>query len=1247
MTPSNEQDSRRPASPSPAQASVTPNREVSEGPAGREEARFEAPPTPSQLEQVGQLGARRLVWGRFIGRTEELAALRAAIDAAPEGQASLVMVAGEPGIGKTRLVEEAEAYARFRGAQVLVGRCYEGEAASPYSSFVEVLREYVSTRPDDALRAELGDSASDVAKLVPEIRKRVPDLTPATAADPREERTRLFDSVTSFLINASKANPIMLQLDDLHWADKASLLLLQHLARRFKGSRLILVGTYRDVELDRGHPLSAVLAELRRERLYERVLLRGLSEPEVKELIEAISQQEVASGRGEAFVRAILRETEGNPFFIEEVLRHLVESGTWYRHNSRWVTDAKSIDEMGMPEGVRDVIGRRLSRLSASVNHVLEAAAVLGREFEFEVLGRMNEPGEVPTWSAVEEGLSHRLLVESRDRSRARFAFTHALVRQTLVEGLSLPRRQDLHLKAAQAIEAVHERNLDPHVAELANHYRMAGAAADAEKTIDYSIRAGSAAFAVFAYKEAEAHWRAALELMDELGGGDRKRRADLLWLLGAGPGLVSSGAQALEYLEAAAPLFEELGDGRAAHEVHLKLALLRSTNLGLMDVRRAMAHFKKAEAFLAGQPESDHHANFYLNMAIACSGTGRIADGLAAAKRTMEICERLDPQEPPDLRPSTGVSEQSGRRIGRLLEGYWSVAAAQSSQFLVYSGSVTEGLRLADQARQRADPIDDTSTGSGIAYFGALIHLHLRNPRKAQEWCKSELAKPRTANVVIRRMGENTTSRDTTPPIAVHWVLVTAHAVAGELTQARAYLAEAEATADFQKPDMLLFYGGEWELLEKALTARFDRARTTENRLVQVIDAFPLARLYRFAGDRVQAVQVLQRSLKLSTDSGLILFEFAARSVLAAMVADAGDAGKALPHLERCREIVGAGENWFGLAGYVQRAEAVVAAAQGEHSAAEAHFEKAIATFQRYCLPWEAADTLQYWGRALVAAGERARANEKFDAAIEVYRSHGAGTRFVEYVMADRMRAQGSNSTDAEVQSPSADSVRANAPALTPQLKAPTSNDRSPGDSGAVNVFRREGEFWTLAYRGSTFHLKDVKGLGYIAFLLAHPGERIHVHELIARVDGVAHAGSEMGAEVARDVPVTSGLGDAGSALDQHALADYRRELRELAEELAEAERLNDVGRAERIRIEMEFLKGELSAAVGIGGRNRKAAAQMERARGMVRKNIRAGLAKIRSEDAALGRYFATSIKTGHYCAYLPDPDRKISWQL
>jgi tetratricopeptide (TPR) repeat protein len=403
------------------------------------------------------------------------------------------------------------------------------------------------------------------------------------------------------------------------------------------------------------------------------------------------------------------------------------------------------------------------------------------------------------------------------------------------------------------------------------------------------------------------------------------------------------------------------------------------------MDVRRAMPHYKKAEAFLATQPESARHALFYIHLATVCVFTSRCGDGLAAGKRAMEISERLDQ---PFLR-----------------DVYWSNAAVITSFFLISSGAVTEGLQLAHQARRRADPIDDPVLGSSVAGRGTSNYRRLLDPREAQDWYTHELAKPRAARSAIRRA-------------ILHNQLAGACREMGELTKTRAYLAEANAENKlaglplFSDEARLLFYEGQWELADKRLSAHAERARTSGNRQEEFFVALELAREHRFTGDSSRRRAFLQTMLEISVDGGDILQELFAQALLATNLADAGGALQALPHLQRCRQIVAAGENWLGLAGLVELAEAVVAAAQREYAAAETQFEKAIATFQRYCRPWEEADTFQYWGRALLAAGERARAIEKFDAAIEVYRSRGAGTQFIDYVMADKGRAEGSKST-------------------------------------------------------------------------------------------------------------------------------------------------------------------------------------------------------------------------------------------
>jgi hypothetical protein len=347
----------------------------------------------------------RFARSEFVGRSLELDRLQRAVDAALGGHGSLVMLAGEPGIGKTRLAERASEYAGLRGAQTLLGHCHETEAGIPYLPFVEAIRQYVAERPDDVLREELGSAGPDVAKIVSEVTQRLPDVKPGPRGDPEEDRYRLFDGVASFLVNASQASPLVLVLDDLHWADRPTLLLLEHLARRLEGSRLLVVSTYRDVELDRRHPLSETLATLRRSPGFERVLLRGLGAEDVYNLFVAMARG-ADIGPAHELAAAVHRETEGNPFFIESVLQHLTESGSVYERDGRWSIGARSVEELGILEGVRDAIGRTLSRVSEACNQALSDASVLGREFGSDVLTPMSGLEDEARLDAIEESIA-------------------------------------------------------------------------------------------------------------------------------------------------------------------------------------------------------------------------------------------------------------------------------------------------------------------------------------------------------------------------------------------------------------------------------------------------------------------------------------------------------------------------------------------------------------------------------------------------------------------------------------------------------------------------------------------------------------------------------------------------------------------------------------------------------------------------------------------------------------------------
>jgi class 3 adenylate cyclase len=533
----------------------------------------------------------------FVGRDQELERLEQLWQEASTGGFRAALVGGEPGVGKTRLAAELASRVHDQGGTVLAGRCDE-DLGVPYQPFVGALRHFIDHTPAEALAGSLGRFGGELVRLVPELSELVPGLSPLLRSDPETERYRLFDAMVAWLAAVSAHEPLLLVLDDLQWAAKPTLLLLRHVARSSEPMRLLVVGTYRDSELSHGHPLVEVLADLRRQAGVERMSLSGLDQSEVAAFMEQAAGHDLDE-EDLALVRAIYQETEGNPFFVRQVLRHLADTGGIQRREGRWTTRL-SIEELGIPESVREAIGTRLSRLSGATNRVLRVAAVAGAEFEVPVVHAVSGMGEEDLLSALEAATEAHLVVELTSSSPS-YRFVHALVRDTLYDSLSAARRVALHRQVAEVIETVHAADLDDHLPALAHHWSKASVpAVDTAKAVDYATRAGDRALAHLAHDEAVVYYRQALELLAH-GTPDEGRRLDLLVALGDAQRRAGDPASRDTLLEAAR-LARVRGDAD-----HLARAALTNTRGGYWSSAGTVDHERVAtlEAALAAVGEA------------------------------------------------------------------------------------------------------------------------------------------------------------------------------------------------------------------------------------------------------------------------------------------------------------------------------------------------------------------------------------------------------------------------------------------------------------------------------------------------------------------------------------------------------------------------------------------------------------------------------------------------------------------
>jgi tetratricopeptide (TPR) repeat protein len=443
----------------------------------------------------------------FVGRETERGVIRAAIDRALRGRGSLVMLAGGPGVGKTRLAMEMAEYAyALNGFRVLFGRCYERDEPLPYLPFAEIVESNLAQAPSlDDFRRQMGNSAAELAQLAPSLRRVFPDLPESIELPPAQRRRYLFQSFSDALGRWAQIYPLLLILDDLQWADESTLALLVHLASRLSGLPLLIIGTYRDEFFENNSALVRSLEELIRLGVSP-LKIAGLSKHGVWMMLDQLSERRAP----ENLVAAIFEESQGNPFFVEEVYRHLSEEGRVFDAAGEFRRNIE-IDEIDVPENVRLIIGRRLQRLSRDEKKVLQAAAVIGRSFSFQLLSDVTQSRVDEVFEAIEKAQQMRIIVPSSEGPETPLAFVHELVRQTLLVGIVPPARQRLHGIVAGAIERLQTGGLNSSAGEIADHLLKAGSFADLPKLAYWLMQAGKAALNAAAFEEAKRSFRSAL----------------------------------------------------------------------------------------------------------------------------------------------------------------------------------------------------------------------------------------------------------------------------------------------------------------------------------------------------------------------------------------------------------------------------------------------------------------------------------------------------------------------------------------------------------------------------------------------------------------------------------------------------------------------------------------------------------------------------------------------------------------
>jgi len=607
----------------------------------------------------------------FVGRSAELAALRALVPREAGERGRLALLGGEAGSGKSRLVRELAQEVAAEGVLVLYGAC-DAVVHTPYRPFAEALDQLVRGTDPDVLRADLGSAGGELTRLLPDLPARVGGLPAPVAADPDTERHRLHTAVSDVLAGAGRRQPLLLVLEDCHWADTPTLVLLRHLARAGTEARVLVLATFRDNEADVPAELADALADLRRSDDVVRLHLGGLSEEDVGEFVRRAGGSEIDPGESE-LSGAIRDLTEGNAFLLCELWRALMETDAFAIEDGT-LRLTRPLREIATPQSVREVVSQRLSRLDPASRDLLELAAVAGPEFELDVLRRA-APVELERIDALEPAMRAGVIEELPFPALA-YRFTHELVRRALYDRLSVLRRAELHLRIAQALEAVDQPQHGRVLADLAHHFAAAAPIGGAAQAVEYNLLAAKAASAALAYDEATVRLRTALQM----GVPDERQRAEILLDLGTALFRAGRSLDSLQSFRQTAEIARELGEGKllARAAIGFETSCWRP---GLTD-EGARELLQEASAALARE-DSTLRVGLLASLARALEFEGDSDQAALARADAIAMARRIDD------RPG----------LATVLVGiYWARATT----------SLAEALEMLGEARELAEELGD-----------------------------------------------------------------------------------------------------------------------------------------------------------------------------------------------------------------------------------------------------------------------------------------------------------------------------------------------------------------------------------------------------------------------------------------------------------------------------------------------------------------------------------------------------------